>query len=94
MNFTEKMEELKKSISEMITSETPTNQVEKIGNIVKDLDELGDSHKQTLDELGKMKDLYIGAVKNYGTTKPTEDDTPKEVSLEEIGRQIISKRGK
>ena len=94
MNFTEKMEELKKSISEMITSETPTSQVEKIGNIVKDLDELGDSHKQTLDELGKMKDLYIGVVKNYGTTKPAEDDKPKEVSLEEIGRQIISKRGK
>ena len=94
--FTEILNGLRAQLDGLITKESPTDQITKVGEIKATLDEMDSAHKQTLDDYAELKDRYIDAVKNYGTGKaPTDvNDDKKEVSLEEIGAQIISQRGK
>lgn len=95
--FQEQMEELKKSLNDLITKDTPTEQVTQIGNIKTQLDGLGESHQQTLKDYADLKDRYIDSVKNYGTAKAPaneNDGEKKETTFEEIGADLISKRGK
>lgn len=94
--FTEILKDLKAQMDGLITKDSPTDQITKVGKMKSTLDDMESAHKQTLDDYAELKDRYIDSVKNYGTGKaPTDvNDDKKEVSLEEIGAQIISQRGK
>ena len=95
--FSEVLKEVEATLDGLITKDTPTDQIEQIGKAKEKLADLDSSHKQTLEDYGALKDKYIDAVKNFGTGKAPAneiDDSNKEKSLEEIGAEIISNRGK
>ena len=91
--FKEQLEVVKASINALITKETPQEQIDSLVNISKQVDGLGESHQKTLDDYGALKDRYIESIKGFGS-KATPSDDPQEKSLEDIGKEIISNRGK
>ena len=76
--FQQKLEEMKKSLNDLITKDTPTEQVTQIGNIKAQLDGLGESHQQTLKDYADLKDRYIDSVKNFGTAKAPANENDGE----------------
>ena len=93
--FNDILNELNRKVDSMITKDTPTEQITEFGQLKDQIKELGDAHQQTLDDYGQLKDRYIDAVKSYGTSKAPENDAiGQEKTLEEIGAEIISNRGK
>ena len=97
MDFKQQLEAIKEHINGIITADMPTDQISKFADIKNELDQLGNEHQQTLDEYGKLKDSYIKAIQGYGTGKAPANETSsvnEEVSLEQIGAEIIANRGK
>ena len=97
MDFKQQLEAIKECINGLITSDTPTEQISQFGELKDKVDALGNAHQQTLDEFSQLKDRYIDAIKNYGTGKAPANETSsvqEEVSLEQIGAEIIANRGK
>ena len=96
MKFSEILKSINSQLDSLITKDTPTEQIAQIGKVKEQLNELGKAHEQTLVDYGDLKDKYIEMVKNYGTGKApaNEVETEQDVSLEEIGAEIISNRGK
>ena len=95
--FSEILTEVNSMLDGLIDKESSTEQITNVGKVKEQLAELGKSHEQTLVDYGDLKDKYIEVVKNYGTGKAPAneiDDSSKEKSLEEIGAEIISNRGK
>ena len=89
--FAEQLQALKDSLKKTITSESTTEDISRVDELEKQLDQLGESHQQLVTEYSKMKDIYIEKVMNYGTSsEPRDDDAPK--SLEEIANEVIAKR--
>lgn len=97
MKFSEILKSINSQLDSLITKDTPTEQISQIGKVKEQLNDLDESHKQTLVDYGALKDRYIEAVKNYGTSKqPTTEDVDenREVTFEEIGREILAKDNK
>lgn len=96
MTFAEKIANIKSVIDNMITSETSVNDVAKFGDLKKSVDELQTDHDNMVKDYSQLKDRYIDAVKNYGTSTPPKDESSNdgEKTFEEIGKEIISNRGK
>lgn len=97
MDFKQQLEAIKEHINGIITADMPTEQISQFADIKDELDALGNTHQQTLDEYGKLKDNYIKVVQGYGTGKAPANETSsvdQDVSLEQIGAEIISNRGK
>ena len=95
MNFDEQLKSLISKIDSFVTSDKSTDEIAKFGELKQEAEKLGESHKETADELVKMKDLYIKQVQNYGTgARPENPNDPEddEVSLEKIGADIIKNR--
>lgn len=89
--FKEQLEAILGEVNGLITKETPTDQITKFGQLKDDLKALGDSHQQTLDEYGELKDRYIESIKGFGTnTKPNDDTNKGEKTFEEIGAEILA----
>lgn len=96
MKFSEILKSINDQLDSFITKDTPTEQITQIGKVKETLTELGKSHEQTLVDYGELKDRYIEAVKSYGTGKApaNEVDANQGKTMEEIGAEIISNRGK
>ncbi len=96
MNFKEQIEALKDKVKGMITNDLSTEQVKAYGDLVEDIDKVGDAHQELVKEHSELKDLYIKSVKNYGTSdKPQNENDNKGKSFEEIMSEIgkESKKG-
>ena len=96
MKFSEILKSINDQLDSFITKDTPTEQITQIGKVKETLTELGKSHEQTLVDYSELKDRYIEAVKSYGTGKAPADevDATQGKTMEEIGAEIISNRGK
>lgn len=92
--FDEIMTEVKNSLHEMISSETPTETLEKFKALENTIDSLNESHNALAEEHSKIKDLYIESIKNYGTANPSvvQKKTPR--TLEQIAQDIKDKEKK
>ncbi len=92
--FKDNMNKVMKEIDDLITKDTPDEQVQKYVDLKKSIEELGSDHQKTLDDYGALKDRYIEAVKNYGTSKEPIDDHKAGKTLEEIGAELFQNKGK
>ena len=96
MNFKEQIEALKDKVKGMITNDLSTEQVKAYGELVEDIDKVGESHQELVKEHSELKDLYIKSVKNYVTSEKPKNETENtgksfEEIMSEIGKE--SKKG-
>lgn len=85
---------IKEFLKASLTSETPVEQVQKIGDLNKDLEDIENKYTKLVEENGKLKNTIIDSVKNGGTKTPPEDsskgESPK--TFEEIANQVVANR--
>lgn len=77
----------------LITDSTPTEEVEKIGKISGEIDNLENEEKDFIKSHEDLRKKYIEVIKNTsfkGT--PNEEDNPQPKSLEECFQEQIEKR--
>ena len=89
MNFKEQLEALKNKVKGMITNDLSTEQVKAYGDLVEDIDKVGDDHQELVKEHSELKELYIKSVKNYVTSEKPKNETENTgKSFEEIMSEI------
>lgn len=91
--FQECLNLLKENIKTMMTKENlPDEELNSFVELNKQVDELGKQHQELVESNAKMKDKYIEAITNYGTSDQNkEDKTEVPKTLEEIA-QAVAKR--
>jgi len=82
------------SLKDLITTEMPDPQIEKITGIITAVEkDLSERHDEITQQAIDYKSKLIDGIKNFGTPKaPIQEDTPTGRSLEEIANEIISKK--
>ena len=96
MDFKEQLKQLRESISAKITTDMTTEEVNTYGDLLKQVDGLGEEHQKLVDSHNELKDRYIESVKGYGTKdKPAEETQGQEKTFEQILSEIEknSKKG-
>jgi len=96
MDFKEQLKQLRDGISAKITTDMSTEEVNAYGDLLKQVDELGNEHQKFVDAHNELKDRYIESVKGYGTTdKPADDNAQQGKTFEQILSEIeqSSKKG-
>lgn len=89
MDFTQVRELLKG----LITDSTSTEDVEKIGKISGEIDNLEKQDKEFLQSHEELRKKYIEVIKDSSFIgKPKEEETPKAKTLEECIQEQIEKR--
>lgn len=91
-NFNEYITNLKSSLQSLITKDSPTEFIEKVSSIDKQIDEVVSAHELTTQELQDTKEALVNHVKSTGFIKPDKDDsneveTPK--SLDDIMKDSL-----
>ena len=92
MKFEEYIKNVKSSLQSLITKDSPTEFIEKISSIDKQIDEVVSAHELTTQELQDTKEALVNHVKSTGFNKPGKDDsneveTPK--SLDDIMKDSL-----
>lgn len=89
MDFTQVRELLKG----LITDSTSTEEVEKIGKISGEIDNLEKQDKEFLQSHEELRKKYIDVIKDSAFIgKPKEEETPKAKTLEECIQEQLDKR--
>ena len=89
MDFTQVRELLKG----LITDSTSTEEVEKIGKISGEIDNLEKQDKEFLQSHEELRKKYIDVIKDSSFIgKPKEDEPPKAKTLEECIQEQLDKR--
>ena len=95
-NFEDLLNAVNTSLNSMVSSESTTEQIEKVNSIKTQLEELQKSHNNLVEEHSKIKDLYIESVKNYGTAVAGSNEIGQKQprTLEQIAQEILNKEKK
>ena len=88
MDFTQVRELLKG----LITDSTSTEEVEKIGKISGELDNLEKQDKEFLQSHEELRKKYIEVIKDSSFIGKPKEETPKAKTLEECIQEQIEKR--
>lgn len=92
MKFEEYIKNVKSSLQSLITKDSPTEFIEKVSSIDKQIDDVVNAHELTTQELQDTKEALVNHVKSTGFNKPAKDDsneveTPK--SLDDIMKDSL-----
>lgn len=82
---------VKTSLRNLITKDTPQEDIDKITEIDKQIDKVSESHNHMAEEYGSLKDKYIDVIKMSGTTEVPAGEK-KARSFEEVCGDIIKNR--
>ena len=84
---------IKELLKGLITDSTPTEEVEALGRISGELDNLEKEEQDLVQKHEELRKKYIEALKDSSFKgAPKEDDTPKPMTLEECFQAEIDKR--
>lgn len=98
--FEELLANSKNQINALITKESKSEEIERISNISKGMDDLLASYNEATKEIQSLKEIIVKQVNNQGSSKQDDDETTgaKQKTLDEIiieqGNKIISERKK
>ena len=87
-----KYEKIREMLKGLITDSTPTEEVEKIGKISGEIDNLEKEDKDFLEKHESLRKKYIEVVKDTSFKEPPKDEENKPKSLEECFQEQINKR--
>ena len=89
MSETNKLKDLVKGL---INDSTTTEQVEQIGGIVQEIDNMEKEYTDLLNKHEELRKKYIAAVKDSTFKEKPKDEEQKPLSLEECISEEIEKR--
>ena len=94
MTFKETLEALKGKLSAKITAESSQEEIDEVNGLVADVDSLGASHEELVNEHAKTKDTLVRMVTNQGSSDKPRDDTDgsKPKSIEECVAEELAKK--
>lgn len=84
---------IRELVKGLITDSTPTEEVEKIGKISGEIDNLEKEEKDLITAHEDLRKKYIDVIKDTSFKgAPKEEDNPQPKSLEECFQEQIAKR--
>ena len=88
--FQEKIQAIKSTLQNRITSDTPTDDITAINSIISDIDSLGSDYGKLAEEHAKTKDALVKLVTTEGNgDKPNDGaEGSKPMSIDECIAQI------
>ena len=94
--FKEILEALKGKFSAKLTAESSQEEIDEVNGLVAELDSLGETHDQLVNEHAKTKDALVRMITNQGNSDKPGDDTDgsKPKSIEECVAEELQKGGK
>lgn len=94
MTFKETLEALKGKLSAKITADSTQEEIDEVNGLVADVDSLGASHEELVNEHAKTKDTLVRMVTNQGSSDKPRDDTDgsKPKSIEECVAEELAKK--
>lgn len=93
--FAETLNVVKEHIKTLMTKEEISDkELDDLATLNGQVDELGRQHQELVDSNSKMKDKYIEAITNYGTTnlpKDEEQNSGAEKTFEQCAKDVLGK---
>lgn len=100
MTLAERIASLKAKLKAKIKPESSTEEINEINDLMKELDEVENSHNEVVTENAKFKDVIVRMALNTGDGKKPEDEsggskpkTIEECVAEELDKQAKEEKG-
>ena len=92
--FKDTLAQVKESIKTMMTEKDISDEkLNALTSLNAQVDDLAKQHQDLEESHSKMKDKYIDAITNYGTTKkPDEVDGGQPRTFEQIAQDVLAKK--
>ena len=96
MTLAERLASLKAKLKAKIKPESSTEEINEINDLMKELDEVENSHNEVVAENAKFKDVIVRMALNTGDGKKPEDESggSKPKTIEECVAEELEKQAK
>ena len=96
MTLAERLASLKAKLKAKIKPESSTEEINEINDLIKELDEVENSHNEVVTENAKFKDVIVRMALNTGDGKTPEDESggSKPKTIEECVAEELEKQAK
>lgn len=96
MTLAERLASLKTKLKAKIKPESSTEEINEINDLIKELDEVENSHNEVVTENAKFKDVIVRMTLNTGDGKKPEDESggSKPKTIEECVAEELEKQAK
>lgn len=96
MTLAERLASLKAKLKAKIKPESSTEEINEINDLIKELDEVENSHNEVVTENAKFKDVIVRMALNTGDGKKPEDESggSKPKTIEECVAEELEKQAK